>query len=328
MAQDKEIQLGALRIFVAVAESETLTGAAQKLGVTQSAVSQAIAQLETLTQSKLVVRRSRPIRLTPAGQVMEDHAQRILRDTKRMLQEVATAASGDLPRLTIGIIDSFADAAGQQLMERLAAIAPQLSLQTGLAMPLSEALLGGELDILITSDPLEDHPELECHALLRDPFVLLVGESLCGANEATPERLAGTQPFIRYTRQSRLGKLTDLVMRRVGVEPETRYELDSTRTLVKAVQAGKGWAVATSLCLAQHPDLLEGVRTAPLANGANARYLCLLARRDELGDTPTRIAAICREIYRQDVLPRTLQLMPWLKDHARAISEAPAIWSA
>jgi DNA-binding transcriptional LysR family regulator len=327
MAQDKEIQFGALRIFVAVAESETLTGAAQKLGVTQSAVSQAITQLEALTKTSLVARRSKPIRLTPAGEVMKEHAQRILKDTRRMLQDVATAATGDLPRLTIGIIDSFADAAGQELMERIAGITPRLSLQTGLAMPLSEALLDRELDILISSDPLEDHPELECHPLLRDPFVLLVAESLCAADEATPEKLSATQPFIRYTRHSRLGKLTDLVMRRVGVEPETRFELDSTRTLVKTVHAGKGWAVATSLCLAQHPDLLEGVHMAPLAKGANARYLCLLARRDELGDTPTRIAAICREIYRDDVLQRVLQLMPWLQDQATAIDEAPAIWS-
>ncbi len=204
----------------------------------------------------------------------------------------------------------------------------QLSLQTGLAMPLSDALLAGDLDMLISSDPLDDHPELERHPLLRDPFVLLVAESLCAETDATPEKLSAAQPFIRYTRQSRLGKLTDLVMRRVGVEPETRYEFDSTRTLVKTVQAAKGWAVATSLCVAQHPDLLAGVRLAPLANSRNARYLCLLARRDELGDTPARIAAICREIYQAEVLPGTLELMPWLQDRAAAISEAPAIWSA
>jgi DNA-binding transcriptional LysR family regulator len=328
MGQDREIQFGALRIFVAVAESETLTSAARKLGVTQSAVSQAISQLEAAAKATLVSRRSKPIRLTPAGEVMNAHAKRILADARQMLQEVATAATGDLPRLRIGSIDSFADAAGRELLERIASMTSQLSLQTGLAMPLSDALLAGDLDMLISSDPLDDHPELERHPILRDPFVLLVAESLCAEADATPQKLSAAQPFIRYTRQSRLGKLTDLVMRRVGVEPETRYEFDSTRTLVKTVQAAKGWAVATSLCVAQHPDLLAGVRLAPLANSGNARYLCLLARRDELGDTPARIAAICREIYQADVLPGTLELMPWLQDRAAAISEAPAIWSS
>jgi DNA-binding transcriptional LysR family regulator len=328
MGQDREIQFGALRIFIAVAESETLTSAARKLGVTQSAVSQAITQLETLADAKLVSRRSKPVRLTPAGEVMKEHAQRILADARQMLHEVAAAASGDLPRLRIGSIDSFADAAGRELLERIASMTSQLSLQTGLAMPLSSALLDGELDILISSDPLDDHPEFECHPLLRDPFVLLVAESLCAGNEATPEKLSAAHPFIRYTRQSRLGKLTDLVMRRIGVEPEARYEFDSTRTLVKTVQAAKGWAVATSLCLAQHPDLLEGVRLVPLANSGNARYLCLLARRDELGDTPARVASICRDIYQADVLPRALELMPWLQGQAEAISDTPAIWSS
>ena len=119
MAHERDIQLGALRIFATAAESETLTSAAKKLGVTQSAVSQAIAQLEILAATELVARRSRPIRLTPAGKVLKEHADHILASTRRMLNDVARAA-GQPPRLAIGVIDSFADVAGQKLMECIA----------------------------------------------------------------------------------------------------------------------------------------------------------------------------------------------------------------
>lgn len=328
MAHDRDIQLGALRIFVAAAESETLTSAAKKLGVTQSAVSQAIALLESIASTELVVRRSRPIRLTPAGEVLKEHADQILASTRRMLKDVALAAAGDLPRLTIGVIDSFADVAGQELMERIAPIAPKLSLQTGLTMPLTEALLSRKLDILISSDPLPNHPELECHSLLRDPFVLLVSNSLCDDNAPSAEDLARDVPFARYSNQTRLGMLTDLVLRRAGVDPKARFEFDSTHALLRTVEAGQSWAVATSLCVMQSPDLLENIRLLPFAKGVSSRYVCLLARREELGDTPETIAAICREIHTESILPRMLEYMPWLAGQAMAITEAPPIWSA
>ncbi|MGI9199509.1 MAG: LysR family transcriptional regulator [Woeseiaceae bacterium] len=327
MAQERDIQLGALRIFVATAESETLTSAAEKLGVTQSAVSQAIAQLENLASTELVVRRSRPIQLTPAGEVLKEHADLILANTRRMIKDVAVAA-GQLPRLTIGVIDSFADVAGQRLMETIAPIAPQLSLQTGLTMPLSEALLTRKLDILISSDPLEEHPELECHPILRDPFVLIVSDSLCSENDPEVEKLTKEVPFARYSNQTRLGMLTDLVLRRAGIEPKARFEFDSTHALLRTVNAGQGWAIATSITVMQYPDLLQGIRILPLANGGSSRYICLLARRNEIGKTPEQIATICRTIHTETMLPQILKYMPFLRGQATAITDAPAIWSA
>ena len=61
MKNNRHIDFRALRVFAAVVESETLTQAAKYLGITQSAVSQAIKQLEAQTASELVIRRSRPI---------------------------------------------------------------------------------------------------------------------------------------------------------------------------------------------------------------------------------------------------------------------------
>lgn len=324
---ERDIQFGALRIFAAVADSETLTSAASKLGVTQSAVSQAISQLEALTKADLVVRRSKPIRLTPAGQVMKRHADEILDSARRMIKDIAQTSSGDLPKLNIGCVVSFSDVAGQQLMQRIAPIAAQISLQTGLTMPLSDALLGRNLDVLISSDPLQEHPELECHPLLRDPFILLVSETHCKNEPPTLEELDHHVPFVRYAKQTRLGMLTDLVLRRASIGPTARYELDNTITLIKTVKSVEGWAIATSLCALQEPALLEGTRALPLMNSGSSRYLSLLARKDELGETPSAIATICREICSEDVLPRVLRMMPWLEGQAIVISEAPLIWS-
>ncbi len=328
MGNERDIPFGALKIFSVVAESETLTSAAQKLGITQSAVSQALSQLESLTSTELVVRRSRPVRLTPAGEVLLKHAQQIIVATQRMLTDDAAMAVGGPQRLRVGVIDSFADVAGQALIDAITPIAATLSLQTGLTMPLSEALLERRLDVLITSDPLQDHPEFECHPILRDPFVVLVAESVLERGDADLAALADDLPFVRYGAQTRLGRLTDLVLRRAGVKPQARYEFDSTQSLMQSVNAGKGWAVATGLCAMQHPALLEGVCRVPLGSGSSARYVCLLARHGELGDAPEKIAAICRDIFATQMLPAMLEQMPWLAGEARTITDVPEIWSA
>jgi len=102
MKKNKNIEISALRIFAAVSEAETLTQAAERLGITQSAVSQTIKQLEIQTETQLVDTRSRPVKLTPSGQVLKDYALQIIDDTRRMLVDVRmTAKGGTMPLIWV-----------------------------------------------------------------------------------------------------------------------------------------------------------------------------------------------------------------------------------
>ena len=325
MKDRNKIELGTLQIFAAVADAETLTQASGQLGITQSAVSQAIKQLEKQLATELVVRHSRPVRLTPSGQILKTHAQRILGDTRRMFVDLSMASRGGLPQLNIGMIDSFGDVAGLQLLQKIDSYTSRLALRTGLAAPLTKALLDRDLDILITSDPIEDHPELERHPVLRDPFVMIVPEKYYRNGKATPEWLSENVPFIHYNMSTRIGKLTDLIARRMNIQLMTQYELDSTQTLMRFVQSGCGWAIISGLCMVRYPELLHGVKVMQLANGANARYLTLVCHSNELGELPLRTSVICRNIYADELVPQLLEIAPWLERYAYPITEMPAI---
>ncbi|MBT5388693.1 MAG: LysR family transcriptional regulator [Porticoccaceae bacterium] len=325
MKNNKNIEIGALRIFAAVTEADTLTQAAERLGVTQSAVSQTIKQLETQTETQLVVTRSRPIKLTPSGQVLKDYAQQIINDTQRMLADVRMTAKGGLLPLNVGMVDSFCDVAGLQLMQQVKPFVSKLALRTGLGSSLSQDLLNRNLDLLITSDPIDEHPELQRHPILRDPFVMIVPEKYAQGGAVTPAWLAENIPFIRYTRQSRLGALTDLIARRLNIQLQTAYELDSTQTLLRFVQSGQGWAITTGLCMVRYPELLKGCRVMQLARGSNARHLTMLCRQNELGAVPDKVAGICRTIYSDEIVPQLIEIAPWLEQQAYSITEMPAI---
>lgn len=333
MQSDKTIQLGALRIFEAVAESDTLTHAADRLGISQSAVSQAISQLEQTTECALVIRRSKPIKLTPAGVVMRAHAAEILASTRRMLTAVQQVSDSGLPHLAVGLIDSFGDVAVEQLVVELEKMAVQLSLQTGFTGSLTQAFLQHDLDLLLTTDPVDEHQELERHAIMRDPFVLAVSkddfERYSVDENDTPavdlKALAAHQHLIRYTKETRIGKMTNLVARRLDIQQVAKYEFDSTSTLLNFVSSSRGWAITTGMCIARHRDMLDNVKLVPVANSANARYLSLLARKGELGDIPVRVAAVCRLLCDQEIMPRIIAMAPWLKGQVHSISELPPI---
>ena len=325
MKNNKNIEISALRIFAAVSEAETLTQAAERLGITQSAVSQTIKQLEIQTETQLVDTRSRPVKLTPSGHVLKDYARQIIDDTRRMLADVRMTAKGGTVPLNLGLIDSFCDVAGLQLMQQLDPYVSKLSLRTGLGSSLSQDLLNRNLDILITSDPIDEHPELQRYPILRDPFVMIVPDRYSDQGSAIPAWLAENVPFIHYTRESRLGKLTDLIARRLSIQPQTAYELDSTQTLMRFVQSGQGWAITTGLCLVRYPELLQGCEVLQLASGTNARYLTMLCRHNELGALPEQIAATCRSIYGDEIVPQLIDIAPWFEHQAYPITEMPAI---
>ncbi len=325
MKNDKPIDFRALRVFAAVVESDTLTQAAERLGITQSAVSQAVKQLEAQAGSELVIRRSKPIKLTASGKIFKEYVLRTLADTQRVLSDIQMSSSSRVPQLNVGMIDSFGEVASRQIMERIKPFASKLSIRTGVSGSLTEALLNHELDILVTSEPLEDHPELHRYPILRDPFVMIVPDSYCRDRDVTPQWLARNVPFVHYARQNRIGTLIDLIARRLDIELQTDYELDSTQTMLRFVQAGHGWAILTGLCLIRHPELLQGLKIMPLVGGANARYLSLLCHGGELGNLPEKVAKICQDIYTTDLVPKLNRLAPWFDEQAYTITELPTI---
>lgn len=325
MKNNKNIEISALRVFSAVAEAESLTQAAERLGITQSAVSQTIKQLELQVESQLVVTRSRPIKLTPSGQVLKGYAESIINDTRRMLVDMHRLSKGGSLPLSVGMIDSFCDVAGLRFMQKVKPFTSKLALRTGLVSPLTQALLNRNLYILITSDPIDEHPELQRYPILRDPFVMIVPEQFAQSGKVSCEWLASNLPFVHYNRQSRLGALSGLIARRLNIDLNVNCELDSTQTLLRFVQSGHGWGFATGLCLVPYPDLLQGINVMPLANGANARHLTLVCRKDELGDWPEQIASICRSICDEEIVPKMTHIASWLNQQAYSITQMPAI---
>jgi DNA-binding transcriptional LysR family regulator len=171
------MELRHLTYFLAVAREGQFVRAAARLHVAQSALSQQIRTLERELGSELLVRDRRGIRLTPAGEVLQRHATRILAavdDARTELQMLTGVLVGKL-RLGAG-----APASPTRLLEvitrfRTAHPGVEVSVTDASTNDLLQLLVAAELDAVVVSrdpDMLPDH--LNCTLITREAFVALV----------------------------------------------------------------------------------------------------------------------------------------------------------
>ncbi|MBI3067763.1 MAG: LysR family transcriptional regulator [Betaproteobacteria bacterium] len=319
------VTLRALKVFFAVSVTGSMSAAARKLGITQSAVSQIVRLAEEEFGAVLVDRAARPLRLTAAGTVLQRHAARVIEDAEALVTLVRQAGSEKIPELRIGIIDSFASTVGPSLIRALLKDATRITFLSGLAHDQAEGLLSRNLDLIITSDALDDIDGLERHPVLTEPFVVLLPEKLGRTGAATDlKALAVSYPLVRFSARSQIGNQIERHLRRLGLRAPQVVEVDATDALVALVRAGVGWAIATPLCLLQVRSQYYGIKAVPFSDTPFNRQIFLIARSGEFGSLPGQIARTSCRILAAECLDAMVQFVPWTRGQFIIGHPAPA----
>ena len=309
----RDIDIRALRIFSAVAASGNMTAAAAALSMTQSAVSQIVNQLEHSLGVRLIDRGWRPLKLTAAGSILLLRAESILQQTDALRSAVREASTARLPQVRIGLVDSFCGTAGASFVKRMINEATHIEIWGDLATSLGQAFTSRRLDMIITSDPLDEHDGLNRCVLWREPFVLAVPRQF--ADEMTRlslQDLARRYPLIRFTGRSHLGGQVERYLRRSRIMADRRIEFDTPDAVVATIAAELGWAITTPLCLLQSKEELGKLRVLKLPGPRFDRVLTLICRMGEFEQFFERAAQCAKDTLREECLPRAVELWPWL----------------
>ena len=295
-----------------------MTAAARRLGLSQSAVSQAIRQLEDSIGAVLIDRERRPLALTPAGAALRLRGGALVTEAETLYKTVREQAGGEAQTLRIGMVDSFAATVGPSLIKRLLSSAVHLHVSSGLSPGLGGALLERQLDMIVTTDPPDSAVAFECHRLLEEDYVLLLPRQLADDEpDATLASLASIAPLVRFNIDSHIGAQTERYLRTEGVVAPHRLEIDTAESLVAMVAAEIGWALITPLCLLQARADATMVTPMALPGAGFDRALTLVSRRGEYGELPRTIASASAEIFRSEWLPKLERLGPWLAAHVK-----------
>jgi LysR family transcriptional regulator, flagellar master operon regulator len=167
------MDLALIKTFIEVAEAGSFVSAADKLFVTQSAVSLRVQRLESQLGRPLFIRSSTGAELTPAGKEFEGFAQVLLRNWRQACQQVAIP-EGYSRSLTIGAQVSLWPRLGFRWIDGLRQAMPDLSLKAELGMPdtLTRSMTEGVMQISLTYRP-SLRPGLSVEKLLEDELVLV-----------------------------------------------------------------------------------------------------------------------------------------------------------
>jgi DNA-binding transcriptional LysR family regulator len=307
------LDLKAIKVFLAVAELRSMTAAARRLGLSQSAVSQAIRQLEEYIGAVLVDRMHRPLLLTAAGFALRQRGAALVGEAESLYKAVREQAGGTAQMLRLGMVDSFAATVGPALIKELLSSAVHLHVSSGLAPGLGEALRERRLDMIVTTDAAENGATVERHRLLHERYVLLVARPLARAHPGvTIAELAKLAPLVRFNSDSHIGATIEHYLGELGMAPPHRLEIDTADSLVAMVAAGVGWALITPLCLMQARADPAQVVPLPLPGVGCSRELTLVSRHGEYGDLPRTIAQRVAAIFASEGRSQLQRLAPWL----------------
>jgi DNA-binding transcriptional LysR family regulator len=308
------IEISQLRMFSATARSQSMTAAAAELGVTQSAISQALKQLEKTFGMALLDREHRPLKLTGPGLQLLSRVMPILDATDNLVTDVREQASRPALQLRLGCIDSLLASIGPGLVRDLRDRVQRLTVTSGTTNVQCRALLEREIDIALCSDPLEGSDGILSRPIFTEPFVLLVPASMAAQPPTCIQDLLALSeqlPLIRFNPLSHMGVMTDLHLRRLGLQAPRVIELDSSEAQTAMVAGELGWAITTPLCLHEGRTENRPIRVLPLPGLGFSRTLYVMARAGEFATLQNTICRIVATILREECLPRLAGYAPW-----------------
>lgn len=298
-------ELRVLRYFVAVAEELHFGRAAERVLVTQPALSRQIADLEEQLGVGLFRRTSRSVRLTDAGAALLVEARRALAQAERAVEAARRAGRGEVGRVRVGFLASACNSVLPPVVAQFRVRFPAvtLDLEGLLDGEQLRRVAEGELDVGFVRTPPAD-PALPSEVVLREPLAvaLPVGHRLAGATELELRALA-EEPFILWPRAEATESYDSILAacREAGFSPQIALHLADAPAILGMVAVGLGVTI-----LAHSYRVLgrDGVTFVPLAAlTSNLRVVWAL---DQFTPPVARFLDVVREVAGLDLSAATL----------------------
>jgi DNA-binding transcriptional LysR family regulator len=300
------LDLRRLQMFHGVATRRSFSAAALELSYTQSSVSEGVAALERELGVTLLDRSSRPVRVTPAGEMVLAHAEALLGQAAAIEDDLATLAAGDSGRLRLA---GFYTAWSTFLPTAVADFArsrPRVQLELDQLNPPAalRQLRAGDVDLAVlfrfeAGDPAEDPSDrLVSTHLAHDPYALAVPAKSRLARKGRLEvaDLAEASWCTAPHGSSQTVLLQDFCRRHGGFEPKLDYPTDDVGMAQPLIAAGLAVALLPALNLARP---YPGVTVRQLPHAPPGRDIwCVRPANRHLPSAAAMVDALARAAER------------------------------
>lgn len=263
-----------LYTLVAIADRGSFAEASKVLNVSLSAVSMQMRSLEEELGTKLFDRSRRPAALTESGLYLIERARVLISQWEELSESLKREATGAI--LKIGVVHTAVSGIVPPALSLLQKKAPgiEIRLTMGLTHDLETAVYRGELDAAVVTEPQITRSELEFHAIIDEPLMVIAQSSMTGDSD---QKLLESQPYVRFNRTAHVGQMIQAEFDRRGIKVQSVMEIDSLEGAIAMVANGLGVSVVPARGMSN--EFPNSIRMIPFGNPPMVRRLGLLLAR-------------------------------------------------
>ncbi|PYG33148.1 LysR family transcriptional regulator [Pelagimonas varians] len=234
-----------LECFVAVAEELHFRRAGERLGLSQSALSERVSALEHELGARLFFRTTRQVSLTQAGSEFVQDAKRILADIEKSVSNVRHTAESDLRHVRVSGVDEAISMLLPKVLIAFRETDPKVHVQVleiSSSEQHSQELIAHRTDVAFVRTPQEDE-FITSQLLHGQPIVVVLADTnpLAGSASLSASDIAD-QPIVGYPKHARpiLHEALWSGFREIGAQPNIVCEIIDKSTLLQFVAQGLG----------------------------------------------------------------------------------------
>lgn len=281
------MNLNNLRVFAAIADAGSVTGAARALAISQPAASKHLSDLEQALELSLCERLPRGIRLTEAGRILHDYARQLLAIEAAAEADMAALATGERGRLSVGASTTIGSYLIPELFGAYRRRHPgvELELKIGNTEGIQDALLEGSIDLALTEGFVHSKA-LDMEVVAHDEMKVIVAPDhpWTSRRRVRVGDLARV-PCIMRERGSGTRAVIEAALAERGVELEPSMSLGSTEAIKNAVAAGLGFGIVSELTVGL--ELVSGRLVEIALDGFSIRRALHLLRLEGRRPSPS-----------------------------------------
>ncbi|MCU0915323.1 MAG: LysR family transcriptional regulator [Planctomycetes bacterium] len=242
-----------LKIFCDLADSRSFSKTAEKHLLSQSAISQQLAQLELAHKCQFIARKKRPIELTTAGQAFYNAAKDILERHDQLKSELNALRAGIETRINIAAIFSIGMHSLPDYVKKFMIRYPTVNMHIEYfsADRVYELILSGEFDIGLVAVPRKDR-RLDVYEFEDEPLVLVCSprHPLAGESKVDIHKLQ-FEPFIAFEKDVPTRIWIDNILSRYSTTVRPVMEFDNVETVKRAVEINAGVSILPQATVVQ-----------------------------------------------------------------------------
>ena len=238
-----------LRHFWMIARHRSMTRAAAKLKISQSTLSEQLAELEDWLGQPLFDRRGRKLHLTDAGRVALEHAETIFTSGHELITRFRQSDQNRQRVLRIGAVGPLSKNLQFDFIQPiLADTRTKVVVVAGALDELTRQLQEHKLDLVLSNIPLRaDHEHNIFNHLLGEVPVFLVGGKQMKLSPGKFPKFLKDVPLFLPSRQSDVRADFDLILANAGIEPFVHAEVDDMALLRLLALSGEGLALVSKI---------------------------------------------------------------------------------